>query len=354
MIDKYVVENSLRLVSENSYLFSQFRNKSIYITGSTGMIGSQIAVTLLEANEKYNLNLKIFCLVRSLEKAEYIFKDYYNKLNFIVGDICNELICEEEIDYIIHGANSTNSLDFVNKPIDTIMTTFIGTDNILNFAKKKNVQSLVYLSSLEVYGAFDSEKEVSENDFGSLDPSQIRSSYSEGKRISETLCISYGKEYNVPVKIARLCQTFGPGVPYDDNRVFAQFAKSLINKEDIILHTPGTTMRNYCSTKDAILGIFFILLKGKNSESYNIANEDTFISIKDMARLVCDMDDSKSIKVCIQLKDINEMGYNPEVKVKLLSEKLNKLGWLPSQGLDSMFDHLVNSMTLDKEQNGRK
>ncbi|WP_407812958.1 NAD-dependent epimerase/dehydratase family protein, partial [Staphylococcus aureus] len=84
----------------------------------------------------------------------------------------------------------TSSLDFVQKPVNTFNTVVLGTQNILEFAKDKNVEGMLYLSSLEVYGTFNDRKEVSETDFGSLDPAQIRSSYSEGKRIAETLCVS--------------------------------------------------------------------------------------------------------------------------------------------------------------------
>ena len=96
---------------------------------------------------------------------------------------------------------------------------------------------MVYLSSLEVYGTPDGTKEfITESDYGYIDPLQARSSYSEGKRMVECLCKAYQEEYGVPVRVARLSQTFGTGVAYDDGRVFAEFARCAMEKKDIVLH----------------------------------------------------------------------------------------------------------------------
>ena len=94
---------------------------------------------------------------------------------------------------------------------------------------------MVYLSSLEVYGTPEKDADlITENDYGYIEPLSVRSSYSEGKRMVECLCASYAHEYSVPVKIARLSQTFGPGVAYEDGRVFAEFARCALEQRDIV------------------------------------------------------------------------------------------------------------------------
>lgn len=82
----------------------------------------------------------------------------------------------------------------------------------------------------------------------------------------ECMCVSYGSEYGVPVKIVRLSQTFGPGVSYEDGRVFAQFARAAIENKNIVLKTKGETYRNYCYTRDAVIGILCVLLKEKREK----------------------------------------------------------------------------------------
>ena len=152
----------------------------------------------------------------------------------------------------------------------------------------------------------------------------------------ETMCISYGTEYGIPVKIARLAQTFGAGVSISDNRVFAQFAKAIINKENIVLHTKGETKRNYCYTTDAVRGIFTILTKGENNNAYNVANKNSYCSISEMAHLL----ENEYTKVEYKIDEVNR-GYNPTVKIALNTEKLNALGWEAKVDLKEMFDRLI-------------
>ena len=162
------------------------------------------------------------------------------------------MVYSDSVDYIIHGASATSSKYFVSNPVETIYTALDGTSNILKFATEKKINGMVYLSSLEVYGTPEKDADlITENDYGYIEPLSVRSSYSEGKRMVECLCASYAHEYSVPVKIARLSQTFGPGVAYEDGRVFAEFARCALEQRDIVLHTQGHTVRSYCYTKDA-------------------------------------------------------------------------------------------------------
>lgn len=319
----------------NNFDMSVFRDKTILITGATGLIGKLCTLSILGAE----VGAKVVALVRNREKANKIFSDCKN-LELLVQDINSPINTERKIDYIIHCASTTSSSDFVQKPVETIYTALNGTRNVLEFAKRrgKYLQGMVYLSSLEIYGK-TAKEQVTETDSGYIDILSPRSSYSEGKRMAETLCISYGYEYNVPVKIARLAQTFGAGVSKEDNRVFAQFSKSVIQKENIILHTKGETTRNYCYTTDAVCGIFTILTKGENNNAYNVSNKNTYISISDMAKLL----ENENTKVVYQIDD-KERGYNPTIKICLDSTKLEQLGWNAKINLSQMFERTIISM----------
>lgn len=323
----------------NDFDMSFFDGKTVLITGATGLLGKLCAKSIL----KSGVNAKVIALVRNIEKAQKIFEPNSN-LEFLVQDINSIINLEKEVDYIIHTASVTSSADFVQKPVETILTAIEGTMNVLVFAKKqKHLNGMVYLSSLEVYGVQDKE-DIKETDYGYIDILNPRSSYSESKKLVETLCISYGTEYNIPVKIARLSQTFGAGVEKTDNRVFAQFCKSVINKENIILHTKGETKRNYCYTSDAIRAIFTILTKGENNQAYNIANKNTYISIADMAKSL----ENENTKVVFDIDGKNR-GFNPTLKVCLNTDKLENLGWEPKIGLSKMFERTIKSMQEENE-----
>ena len=329
--------------------WEKLAGRNILVTGATGLIGSQVVLALLNANAEKNLGLKVYAMVRNAEKADGIFK-YADKssLRYVVQDINDEVKLDDGIDYIIHGASVTSSKDFVDYPVETIKTAIVGTENILEFAKTKNILGMVYLSSLEIYGVVDfSIPKVYEDMSGVIDCMSVRSSYSEGKRMVECLCASYASEYKVPVKVARLCQTFGPGVSYSDNRVFAQFARSIIEGKDIVLKTDGSTERNYCYTRDAVAAILTVLLSGKTGEAYNVANKDTLISIRDMAQMLIDSYPSSATKLVFDIaEDVTKLGYNPKVKMNLATEKLEALGWQATVGLSEMFDNLITSMKM--------
>lgn len=350
--DNRIMQEDVERASASTLIdWNKLSGKTVLVTGATGLIGGQIVMTLLNANAEKDLGMKVIAAVRNKDKAEKLFS-YADKnaLELLVQDVTDPYTYEGDIDYIIHGASITSSKAFVDYPVETIFTAINGTKNLLELAKDKKVSGMVYLSSLEVYGVVDfSISSVDEKTFGSIDPMSVRSSYSEGKRIVETLCTSYAHEYGVPVKVARLCQSMGAGVGYNDGRVFAQFARAIIEGTDIVLKTDGSTERNYCYISDAVTGILTVLLKGETAEAYNIANKDTLISIRDMAQMLIDNYPESGTKLVFDIaEDVTKLGYNPKVKMNLATDKAQALGWKAEIGLAEMFDRLIESMKLDR------
>lgn len=336
-MENIIVKRDLNFFVEHIPFLDNIRNSSFLVTGATGLIGSTLIKCLLAANEKYDANIKIVAMARNQEKAKAIFGG--RSIHWIFQDMTQLLMdVDSTIDYIVHCANSTSSKFYVEYPVENINTAYLGTNNILNFAKNNNVKSVVYLSSLESYGTIDDDKEITEDVMGYITPTDVRSSYSLGKRATECLCHCYAKEYGVPVKMARLTQTFGAGVSLEDNRVFAQFAKSIIKSEDIVLHTKGESAKPYCYTIDCIYAILYILIVGKNGEAYNVANSDTYISIYDMAKFLVD-NFNPQCKAIIELND--NMGYAPVTHLNLKTDRLKSLGWKPFYSLKDMYSQLI-------------
>ena len=169
-------------------------------------------------------------------------------------------------------------------------SNFLGIKNLLDYAKENKVERVLYVSSGEVYGK--TEEELTEEASGYVDMLNPRSCYPISKRASETLCISYMKEYDVDVVIARPCHIFGkPGEK--DNRVFAQFIRNIENNEDIVLKSEGKDIRSYCYINDCVKALFKILLEGKKGEAYNISSEA--ISIKELAEIVAKIGNKKVV-----------------------------------------------------------
>lgn len=342
-----ILEDDIQIISK--YVPENLFGHKILITGATGLLGSLIIKGICTANKNSNKPITVLANCRSLEKFNDYFKNFKSDFLLpVIGDIQTTDFSKLDFDYIVHGASITDSKTFITKPVETIETAIIGTNNILKACIGKPIKSFVYLSSLEVYGAFndyDGIKNILENDYGFIDHLNIRSSYSESKKTVECLCRSYNSEYRIPVVIARLSQTFGAGIQYNDNRVFAQFARAIIENKDIVLKTKGETIRNYCYTTDAINGIFYLLTKGSAGEAYNIANKSTTISIADMAKKYCELySNSKSSLVFDIAEDATKLGYNPTVKIKLDSSKLESLGWTANINFDLMIKRLIEGM----------
>jgi dTDP-glucose 4,6-dehydratase len=255
-------------------------------------------------------------------------------------------------DYLVHGASVTASKMMVDNPVETIMTAIEGTKNMMDFATRCKMHGVVYLSSMEAYGIVKVDHgEVYEKDLGFIDSLNVRSSYSEGKRMTECLCASFASEYGVNVKIARLAQTFGAGIDKNENRVFAQFAKSVMNNENIVLHTNGEKANCYCYTSDAVAGLIILLLKGEAGQAYNVANMKTFCSIKEMAKIFVRVGKESSSELVFDIpEDISGFGYAPSSIMKLNSEKIMSLGWKPLFGMEDMAIRLMNSMNYNENE----
>lgn len=335
-----VLIEDVQQFAENFELWEQLRGQVFLITGATGLIGSVMIHCLLELNRRKNLGIRILAVVRNIEKARQLFDEKFDEIEFRrleLNEVCRDTI-NADVDFVIHCAAPTSSKFFVEHAVETFDTILDGTSALLRFAQMNPVKSFVFLSSLEVYGSIhDDSTPVTEDIQGYLDPMSVRSSYPMAKRAAENLCCLYAHEYKVPVKVARLTQTTGAGIAKDDNRVIAQFARLAAEDKDIVLHTTGDAARPYCYTTDAISAILYILLKGKNNEAYNVANEDTYITARGMAEFLRAYL-KPSIEVRVELK--SNMGYAPVTKLKLDNKKLEALGWRARFGLREIFERL--------------
>ena len=319
----FLMEDINSLCNSKDIKWDKFKEKSILVTGATGLIGSLICKTFLEANKRHNLNLNIIALVRNPSKAESILGSQDGTLHFVLGDMTGSVSVDYDVDFVFHCASVTTSKTMISNPVETIMTSVLGTRNMLAIAREKKSESFVYISSMEMYGTFNERTApVTENDLGYINPLAIRSNYPESKRLCENMCVAYNSEYGVNVKIARLAQTFGAGILPGENRVFAQFARAAINHENIVLHTKGLSESNFCYTTDAIKGLITIALKGKAAEAYNVANPAAHTTIADMAKLVADKFGEGQTQVVFDIPADNKFGYASDVKMKLSADKL--------------------------------
>lgn len=329
-MNKYVCEK-LDLITRELSNLDIAKNSTFLITGSTGYIGSYLIYTLEKLNELRQADYKIYALARNKEKY---FKCNFNS-NIVIPIFSNMEslnIPDLKVNYIIHTASNTASKYFVEHPVELINENYIGLFNLLKIAKQQDIlKSFVYISSLEYYGICLDDKSVKETESFPIDITNPRSSYSEGKRFLELLCFANFNEYQVPIKTIRLGQTFGPGIGKEDNRVFAQFAKSVITNTNISLATKGETKRSYCSIVDAVIGIMTVLVNGKNGEAYNLASDNSYISILDMAKLFIE---DTNLKIIFLNTDNKQ--YLETIKFALDTTKIKEIGFKSLENIEIM------------------
>lgn len=350
-MDNKVINEDISFFARHFPFLQEISGSTILVTGATGLLGSMIVRCLVKLNEMYDSRIHIVAIARDSHKITAM--NTGKRIDWICKDVKDMTLADlrnVKADFIFHCASPTTSDFFTRCPVETINTIFQGTQALLCYASLVNtVKGVLYVSSIESYGAIGKDgKEVTERDSGYIDPANTRSSYSLGKKMAECLCYSYAEEYGVPVKIARLTQTFGAGVSLQDSRVFAQFAKSIINEEDIILHTKGESSKSYCYTIDAILAFFYILLKGKRGEIYNVANTSSYMSVYELAQF---LSNNFNPHCRIRVDEQGKTSYAPSTRLRLSTEKLESLGWKPYFQLHEMFSRLIAYYRNEMEKN---
>lgn len=320
------------------------KKENYLITGATGYVGKQICNRLLSDGHMVSVIARDKKRISDMEDLG---------IKVYESDITDTYGMENvngPFDYIIHCAAVTRSDIMISSPVQVADGIVIGTKNVLEVAKRSGVKSVVYISSMEVYGKVKNiGKLITEDILGDVDILSARSCYPLGKRMAEQYCYGYYSQYGVPVKIARLSQTFGKGTDKNDTRVFMQFAKAAKYGKDIVLKTSGMSYGNYCGIEDTVEGILLILRAGENGQAYNVVNEANTMRIRDMAELVagnlsCSENGQGRINVIYDIEDNSKTGYAPDTELRLSSEKLRGLGWKPGKKLIQMYRDILEEL----------
>ena len=344
-----IIKDDLKYITDSDIPWNDLEGKNILITGANGMLPSYIVETILFLNDtKFKNKAKIFAVVRNIEKAQHRFREYLNRrdLIFIIQDIIIPLAIQEKIDYMVHAASNASPKFYGTDPVGTLLPNSIGTYNCLEFARKNDIDSFLFFSSGEVYGAVDNiDKPIRENTFGIIDPTIVRSCYSESKRMGETMCVAWHKQYGVPAKIIRPFHTYGPNMQLDDGRVFADFVSNVVHKKNILLKSDGSAKRTFCYLSDATIAFFIVLLHGNAGEAYNIGGNEKFeMSILELAQTLVNMFPEYNLKIN-KNENCSDEGYIKSKTDRLIPDisKIQKLGWTPKISVADGFKRTIRS-----------
>lgn len=319
------------------------KNKSFLITGATGLIG----VCLIDALMKYNeqgANIIIYAVGRSKDKAAARLGDYYNNHNFhfVEQDVRQPLPELLQVDYIIPLASNTHPLAYSQYPIETIDINVKGAE----YALQKGVEcgaTVLYPSTVEIYGNARGEDVFTENYTGELNLSNSRSCYTESKRVGEALCQSFISEKRAKVKIVRLSRIFGPTMLMSDTKASSQFIIKALNGEDIVLKSDGKQFFSYTYVADAVGAMLYVLLHGENGVAYNISNDACNVRLREFASL-CAAWAGK--KVVFDLpSEIERKGFSVAMKAILDNTRIKSIGWEPNYDMEDALNRTLSILS---------
>lgn len=339
-----VEQRDIDIILSNPIDWEKFRNKTVLVTGATGRLGMYIVESVNKADIDWNLNTTIIALARNEKKLQEVFGESLKLPNIhtLVQDITEPIRWDGAVDYIFHTAGAASPMDFTNEPVDTLWGHLQGTRNVLELAREKKSEKVLYVSTVEIYGEWKREDGIREDDMGPLRCDWAKACYSEAKRMCETMLASYEAQYHVPYVGVRLCHTFGPGISLEDGRAFSEFIRNVINGEDIVLQTDGSAVRTYTYVADAIGAMLLAFTKGKE-HYYNIANLDNLISIKDLAELIAGLDTRGRVKVKYAGQREQKLQYLP-FKLGIMNvDRIMGIGWHPQVGLEEAFRYTLES-----------
>ncbi len=324
--------------------WNKIKNKKILITGGNSFIVSYFIKILFLLNNSKKLNVSVDCTTRNKNKTKKLYDKRYTKnfLKIYKISLLKKINLKNKYNYIIHAASLSSPKFFKNNPIDVVLPNILGTINLLKFSEKKKIDRFIYFSTTGVNGFVDDKaRPISENIYGSLDPTLISNSYLESKRMGENLCYAWYSQKKIPVQIVRPSITYGPGIQLDDGRSYADFISNVVQNKNLVLSSKGSAIRNYCYISDFISGLILMMTKGKTGESFNIANEKE-ISIKNLANLIVNkFFKERKLKVIYSKKN-NFLRVNFK-RTTVSTKKIRSLGWKVLTSLEDGFKRTVKT-----------
>lgn len=318
----------------------RIKGKSFLITGATGLIG----VCLIDALMCYNhqgANIQIYAVGRSWEKAKLRLGEYEkdNNFYFVEQDVRQSLPEDIQVDVVIPLASNTHPLAYSQYPIETIEINIKGAEHALNKALACGA-TVLYPSSVEVYGNARGEDVFTEDYTGKLNLENARACYPESKRLSEALCLSYVAERGVDVKIARLSRVFGPTMLGSDTKASSQFIMKALAGENIVLKSKGEQFFSYTYVADAVKSMLFILLHGESGKAYNISNKDCNVKLKEFAES-CAYWSGRNVVFDLP-SEIEQKGYSVAMQAILDNTRLLSIGFSPLYSFKNAIHRTLN------------
>jgi len=305
-------------------------DRRILVTGGSGFIGSHLVIRLLDAGHEV-LVVDNFYSGSRLNLEAHLANQ---RLELLRHDITFPLYVE--VDEIYHLACPASPVFYQRDPVQTTKTSVVGSINMLGLAKRIKAKVLL-ASTSEVYGD-PSVHPQPEGYWGNVNPIGPRSCYDEGKRCAETLFFDYRRQHDLPIKVARIFNTYGPKMRPDDGRVVSNFIMSALNGEPITVYGDGTQTRSFCYVDDLVEGLVRLMkTEHEVTGPINIGNPREFTMLE-LAEQVIRLTASSS---AIEFRPLPT--DDPTQRRPVIDQARSVLDWSPTveleQGLQQTIEY---------------
>ena len=296
-------------------------HKQILVTGGAGFLGSHLCEVLVEEGAD------VLCLDNFYTGSRANVQHLLGKPNFelLRHDVTFPLYIE--VDEVYNLACPASPIHYQHDPVQTTKTSVHGAINMLGLAKRTGAK-ILQASTSEVYGDPE-EHPQPEHYWGHVNPIGPRSCYDEGKRCAETLFFDYHRQHNLPIKVARIFNTYGPRMHPDDGRVVSNFIVQALKGESLTIYGDGSQTRSFCYVDDLVVGLIRLMRTEDDCTGpVNLGNPDEF-QIKQLAERVLALVGSRSKIIYKELPQDDPQQRRPDIT--LAKAQLN---WQPSIALD--------------------
>ena len=294
--------------------------KKILITGGSGFLGSHLCEKLL--NSKNHILCVDNYFTSSKKNISHLLD--YSNFEILRHDITFPLYAE--VDEIFNLACPASPIHYQKDPVQTIKVNVVGAINMLGLAKRTKAK-ILQSSTSEVYGNPKISPQ-NESYWGNVNPIGIRSCYDEGKRAAETLFFDYHRQHKVPIKVARIFNTYGPNMALNDGRVVSNFISQCLKNKPITVYGDGSQTRSFCYVDDLIDGLIKLMNSNKNVIGPINLGNPVELTIKEIAETIKELTNSRSKISFKKLPEDDPMKRKPDIS---LAKKILK--WNPRVSL---------------------
>lgn len=361
--EKVVNEDLQEIIYRTRSDLNQLEGKTVLLTGGAGFLGYYMVQTLLTYCQEAVAPIKLVVYDNFSRGHPQWLKSLADdpNLKVVQHDISKPLPPgHESFDYIIHAASIASPTYYRLHPIETMDANVNGLRHLLDYSRaalKSNspVRSFLFFSTSEIYGDPDPAHIPTDESYrGNVSCTGPRACYDESKRFGETLCVNFARAYDIPIVIARPFNNYGPGLRLFDRRVIPDFARCIIEDNDIILLSDGSPTRTFCYIVDAVTGYLKILINGRSGESYNIGAEERELSMWELGQRMRIIGE-KLFHYRGQVKrmkpeDNEYLIDNPNRRCPVITKARTELGYEPHVSLDAGLERTLVWYMVHKER----